>query len=510
VNELPLLDLFTRLRELGLPLGIRDYEGVLRALQAGYGLPDRAALARLCRTLWVRSSEERELFDYYFEQLIDREIVSTISEAVKPVIEIGETVQSVITPGSVPTPDSQIISATPKKQQRAILIAICAGAIGILIAGAGVTLWNNTRRQTTVQIAPSPSPIPTKPSIVNEPMQATWRLGDAIFLLKLSLGSFWVIRFMMQRRQRSSYTSVPIPDKNPSKQPPDSDRQSDTPIPNPVENIPNLTTQMLRVMGDEVLTALVVQEITRAAQPITTTIQLRSRDRFVLSGDYLPITQWQMKQSWRHLRRMVREGIATELDLDRTVSQIASKGILLEPVLAPRKVNRTELILLIDRDGSMVAFHALADRLIETALMGGRLGKAGTYYFKNCPVGYLYHDRVHSNSEPVAELLAKLQRDRTVVLIFSDAGAARGGLNSDRIKLTMTFLRQLQAHVRYVAWLNPMPKSRWVGTTAAEIARVLPMFDSTREGLDRVIDVLRGKQIGGFDARTEFRSGKQS
>jgi uncharacterized protein with von Willebrand factor type A (vWA) domain len=253
-------------------------------------------------------------------------------------------------------------------------------------------------------------------------------------------------------------------------------------------------------MGDEVLAAQVMQQMTMTGNP-------RSSDRFVLSADYLPVTQRQMKQSWRHLRRMVREGRATELDLEQTVRQIASKGMLLEPVLVPRRVNRTELVLLIDRDGSMVAFHALADRSIETALMGGKLGKAGTYYFHNCPVGYLYHDRVHSESEPVAEVLAKLQRDRTVVLIFSDAGAARGGLNHDRVDLTIKFLQQLQAHVRYVAWLNPMPKSRWAGTTAAEIAREVPMFDSTREGLDRAIDVLRGKHIRGID-RTELTSGK--
>jgi hypothetical protein len=49
MKDLPLLELFTRLREAGLPLGIDDYQAVLQSLKAGYGLPDRAALARLCR-----------------------------------------------------------------------------------------------------------------------------------------------------------------------------------------------------------------------------------------------------------------------------------------------------------------------------------------------------------------------------------------------------------------------------------------------------------------------------
>ncbi len=44
---LPLQELFTRLREAGLPLGLRDYEAVVVALQGGYGVEDRSALERL-------------------------------------------------------------------------------------------------------------------------------------------------------------------------------------------------------------------------------------------------------------------------------------------------------------------------------------------------------------------------------------------------------------------------------------------------------------------------------
>ena len=60
-------------------------------------------------------------------------------------------------------------------------------------------------------------------------------------------------------------------------------------------------------------------------------------------------------------------------------------------LVAPR-VNKAELLLLIDQDGSMIPFHALSHRLAETALRGGLLGKAGIYYFHNCPIEHLYHD----------------------------------------------------------------------------------------------------------------------
>ena len=52
-EEAPLFELYNRLREAGLPIGLNEYAQVLKALQAGFGLPDQQALSRLCRALWV-------------------------------------------------------------------------------------------------------------------------------------------------------------------------------------------------------------------------------------------------------------------------------------------------------------------------------------------------------------------------------------------------------------------------------------------------------------------------
>ena len=71
-QDLPLLELFSQLRECGLPLGIGEYQLALKAWQAGYGTADRAALERLCRTLWVKSPEESEIFAAQFNRLIQQ------------------------------------------------------------------------------------------------------------------------------------------------------------------------------------------------------------------------------------------------------------------------------------------------------------------------------------------------------------------------------------------------------------------------------------------------------
>jgi hypothetical protein len=221
--------------------------------------------------------------------------------------------------------------------------------------------------------------------------------------------------------------------------------------------------------------------------------------------DYFPVTSRQMKQSWRFLRLPVREGVPTELDIKATITQVSREGIFSTPVLRPRRYNRADLLLLIDQKGSMVPFHPLCRQLIETAIRDGKLRQVNVYYFQNCPQkdekkeNYLLF-RQATLFQPISlrELSITLDR-RTVVLIVSDAGAARGWLDRDRIEETEKFLARLQPLVRYRAWLNPMPSDCWKGTSAAAIARTIPMFSLSRQGLNQAIAVLQGRYLTGVE-----------
>ena len=140
----------------------------------------------------------------------------------------------------------------------------------------------------------------------------------------------------------------------------------------------------------------------------------------------------------------------------------------------------------------MVPFQAMGRQLIHTASKAGHLSNSSVYYFHNCPDQYLYQDPYHQVAESINEVLSAVNPEYTGILIFSDAGAARGAFNPERLELTEAFLAQLQQKLRYVAWLNPLPRDRWTGT-AAEIAKLVPMFPLSHQGLNQAIDVLRGK-----------------
>ncbi len=213
-----------------------------------------------------------------------------------------------------------------------------------------------------------------------------------------------------------------------------------------------------------------------------------------LSGQYLPVTSREMKQSWRFLRHRVREGTLEELDIAGTVEKNCCHGILPEPVMMPRYINRVKLVLLVDRGGSMVPFHHLSHHLIDKAQGGGNIEQTSVYYFQNYPEKYLYSDPTRLKAQPITKFLESIDK-KTSVLIVSDAGAARGNKNPERVKYTYKFIEQLQQSVNYYAWLNPMPTDSWQDTTACEIARFVPMFEMSRQGLDAAISTLRGRYV---------------
>jgi len=461
IDELPLLELFHRLQEAGLPLGIDEYHLLLRSLQAGFGLPNRAALARLCCNLWVKSAEEKQIFDYHFEQVMQKPVSRRQDAPITNLQQLDVAISEV-------------------EQRQVIPRLIFYGALG----GIFVVIGSFLVVQSFINDQPTPVTITSPAETIVTTPNPTPRISVDLLLLiliALIIGSAITLiissAILISRISRNKRRK--LTDKSPTQ-------------PNQNRKITTLPTQLTKRVTDEIQIAQTWKKaVTKKCFLLN--IDYLPVKCFLLNTDYLPVTRRQMKQSWRYLRRLVREGAAVELDVEATVNEIGRQGMLLEPVFVPPRVNRIKLILLIDRDGSMVPFHSLSQRLVQTALQGSGLHQIKIYYFHNCPTGYLYHDPAHVEAEPVSKVFQHLHSQRTSVLIFSDGGAACGRWNPERIELTAKFLQQLRQQVRYLAWLNPMPRNRWQGTTAGKIARMLPMFEFNRRGLDDAIAVLSGK-----------------
>lgn len=214
---------------------------------------------------------------------------------------------------------------------------------------------------------------------------------------------------------------------------------------------------------------------------------------YILSDAYHPINKRDMRQSWRFLRQQTPSRFTQHIDINQTIRDFAKEGFLGKVHYHRHFEDKVKLLLLIDYKGSMIAFHSLATQLIRTALSDQKRGHTQTYFFHDVPKTQLFLNPARTKAIRKEKLLQKLSTKHTRVLIFSDAGAARGQVELNRIDDTWDFLDELRPVVRQIAWLNPVPRDRWHNTTAAEIAEITPMFETSQSGFRAAIRHLRGK-----------------
>jgi uncharacterized protein with von Willebrand factor type A (vWA) domain len=206
----------------------------------------------------------------------------------------------------------------------------------------------------------------------------------------------------------------------------------------------------------------------------------------------LPVTRRQVKTAWRYFRRMQRTGTPTELDVAATVERAYRQGVFLRPVLIPRRVNLARLLILADEGGSMVPFRRVTEPLLETARSSG-LALVSIYFFHDVVGRSLFRDPLMNSPVPFKEAVEPFEG--AGVLVVSDAGAARGLLDARRVKSSARFVSALRQLTPNVAWINPVPRARWPGTTAEDVRRecAVPMFPLDREGIYAAVERLRGR-----------------
>jgi uncharacterized protein with von Willebrand factor type A (vWA) domain len=192
---------------------------------------------------------------------------------------------------------------------------------------------------------------------------------------------------------------------------------------------------------------------------------------------------------------MSRVGQQVDFDVKATVEQLHREGTLVEPVLVPRRTNQARMLILEDIGGSMVPFRYVTQSLSGSARHAG-LARVDVRYFHDSPRGVVFRDPELLDPLSVEEAAAPFID--AGILIYSDAGAARGNIDPLRIRHTDDLLATLRRYTAAIAWLNPVPRHRWPGTTAAAIANLerggVPMFPLDQAGLIGTINVLRGRR----------------
>jgi uncharacterized protein with von Willebrand factor type A (vWA) domain len=207
----------------------------------------------------------------------------------------------------------------------------------------------------------------------------------------------------------------------------------------------------------------------------------------------------QMTLALRRLRRLLREGIPDELDLDGTIDKTCKNGGDIDLSFRPERRNSVHLTLLCDVGGSMEPFRRLAERMFTAASKAGKFKRYRTFYFHNSIYRRLYKDLQRDEGMKLEDVLRESANDERLIIVGdacmapSELLSPQGGIEywSPDEPPSVQTLEKVRKKIPRSVWLNPLPRHAWDHPTVSLIAGIFPMFELTLDGLDEAVNALK-------------------
>jgi len=214
-----------------------------------------------------------------------------------------------------------------------------------------------------------------------------------------------------------------------------------------------------------------------------------------------PLTQAQMGEALKRLRRMVPVGPKDNLNIEETIRATTKNAGEIEIIFDRSLRDRLKVVLMIDNGGwSMDPYIDLVQTLFNYAR--AQFKDLKTFFFHNTIYDFVWEDPPRRYKPQRVQDMAAWDPD-TRLIVVGDASMApyelmatdgsihieeRSGLPSiDRLNL-------LARVFRHTVWLNPTPIHLWPMTrTIGVVSNVFPMFELTLEGLDNAVTSLMSR-----------------
>jgi len=211
-----------------------------------------------------------------------------------------------------------------------------------------------------------------------------------------------------------------------------------------------------------------------------------------------PLTELQMGEALKRLRRMIPHGPRDVVNVGKTITETMRNGGEISIVFDRRLTDRLKVILLIDNGGwSMDPYIGIVQTLFNYAR--SQFKDLKIYYFHNTLYSRVWLDpQRHLRPEAIEEFT---RRDtETRLIIVGDAAmapyelmGANGSLyvGQKDTRSSEERLKFLARTFRHAVWLNPQAEAGWHYTWTIEaIGKIFPMFELSLDGLEKSVQHL--------------------
>ncbi len=230
-------------------------------------------------------------------------------------------------------------------------------------------------------------------------------------------------------------------------------------------------------------------------------VQVAMDRRYKDYSQDVPLTQSQMGEALKRLRRMAPEGPRDVVNVEKTIYETMRNAGEIEIMFDRRLMDRLKVILMIDNGGwSMDPYIHVVKTLFDYAR--NQFKDLTTYYFHNTIYDEIWLDPPRRRKpESVLDIAARDPETR--IIIVGDASMAQYELVSKGGSIyfgtssrtpSIENLRLLADTFRHAVWMNPAPLDEWEFVwTISAIRRIFPMFPLTLDGLDEAVQYLTAR-----------------
>lgn len=235
----------------------------------------------------------------------------------------------------------------------------------------------------------------------------------------------------------------------------------------------------------------------RGKSAIKVAMERRYKD-YTQSG---PLTEVQMNEALKRLRRMIPQGPRDVVNINKTIYETMRNGGEIDIVFDRALRDRLKVILMIDNGGwSMDPYIEIVQTLFNYAR--SQFKDLTIYYFHNTVYSRVWLDpQRHLKLEPVEDFIRKDPETR--LIFIGDASMApyelmhnNGSIYVEHRESSASIdrLNYLAKIFRHSVWLNPQQEYEWDRTwTVGVIQKVIPMYELTLDGLEKAVQYLMAR-----------------
>ncbi|HET6459577.1 MAG TPA: hypothetical protein VFG29_02200 [Syntrophales bacterium] len=214
-----------------------------------------------------------------------------------------------------------------------------------------------------------------------------------------------------------------------------------------------------------------------------------------------PLTEVQMGEALKRLRRMIPSGPKDVVNVDETIYETMRNAGEIEIIFDRRLSDRLKIILMIDNGGwSMDPYVEVVQTLFHYAR--SQFKDLKIYFFHNTVYSRVWQDpQRRYKPESLEDFIRKDPETR--LIIVGDASMApyelihtNGAIYIDQVEVGtgLDRLKYLANIFHHSVWLNPQPEHDWRHTfTVGMIRQVFPMYELTLDGLEKAVQQLMAR-----------------